>query len=170
MWKLRSIIIVAVVLVFGVPPGAQAATVDTTFTFTGQCAVDDCTGVGVGTLVLSDYTQGDPIEFANFVSFTYTSNLLSLSFSDVSVITGTLPVDLPATANVLIEGQQGFQSDTTGAWSVTADVGGSILDEGSSSLWSVTPLPTAFPLFATGFGVIGLLGWRRKRKAAAIVA
>lgn len=29
-----------------------------------------------------------------------------------------------------------------------------------------TPLPGALPLFATGLGALGLLGWRRKRKAA----
>jgi hypothetical protein len=29
----------------------------------------------------------------------------------------------------------------------------------------VTPLPAALPLFATGLGGLGLLGWRRKRKA-----
>jgi hypothetical protein len=28
----------------------------------------------------------------------------------------------------------------------------------------LTPLPAALPLFATGLGVMGLLGWRRKRK------
>jgi len=35
---------------------------------------------------------------------------------------------------------------------------------------SVTPLPATLPLFATGLGALGLLGWRRKRKAAAIAA
>ena len=35
---------------------------------------------------------------------------------------------------------------------------------------SETPLPAALPLFATGLGALGLLGWRRKRKAAAIAA
>ena len=30
---------------------------------------------------------------------------------------------------------------------------------------SQVPLPAALPLFATGLGVLGLLGWRRKRKA-----
>ena len=30
-----------------------------------------------------------------------------------------------------------------------------------------TPLPGALPLFATGLAALGLLGWRRKRKAAA---
>ena len=32
-----------------------------------------------------------------------------------------------------------------------------------------TPLPATLPLFATGLGVLGLLGWRRKRKAALAV-
>jgi hypothetical protein len=35
---------------------------------------------------------------------------------------------------------------------------------------SSTPLPGALPLFATGLGVVGLLGWRRKRKSAAAIA
>ena len=32
---------------------------------------------------------------------------------------------------------------------------------------TVTPLPAALPLFATGLGALGLIGWRRKKKAAA---
>ena len=28
-----------------------------------------------------------------------------------------------------------------------------------------TPVPAALPLFATGLGLLGLLSWRRKRKA-----
>jgi len=31
-----------------------------------------------------------------------------------------------------------------------------------------TPIPATFPLFASGLGAMGLLGWRRKRKTAAI--
>ena len=34
----------------------------------------------------------------------------------------------------------------------------------------VTPLPAALPLFATGLAGLGLLGWRRKRKAAVLGA
>ena len=33
-----------------------------------------------------------------------------------------------------------------------------------------TPLPAALPLFASGLGALGLLGWKRKRKAAALAA
>jgi hypothetical protein len=36
------------------------------------------------------------------------------------------------------------------------------------SLTAATPLPAALPLFATGLGGLGLLGWRRKRKAQAV--
>lgn len=35
---------------------------------------------------------------------------------------------------------------------------------------TATPLPTALPLFATGLGGLGLLGWRRKKKAATLAA
>jgi len=40
--------------------------------------------------------------------------------------------------------------------------------------WTVaaaaTPLPAALPLFATGLGALGVLGWRRKKKAVALAA
>jgi hypothetical protein len=32
---------------------------------------------------------------------------------------------------------------------------------------SPIPLPAALPLFATGLGALGLLGWRKKRKSRA---
>jgi hypothetical protein len=35
---------------------------------------------------------------------------------------------------------------------------------------STVPVPAALPLFATGLGALGLLGWRRKRKARAAAA
>ena len=37
--------------------------------------------------------------------------------------------------------------------------------QSSVFLTEATPLPAALPLFATGLGGLGLLGWRRKRKA-----
>jgi len=41
---------------------------------------------------------------------------------------------------------------------------------GINVISGLTPLPSALPLFATGLGALGLLGWRRKRKNAAALA
>jgi hypothetical protein len=40
----------------------------------------------------------------------------------------------------------------------------------SLALESQTPLPGALPLFVSGLGGLGLLGWRRKKKAAKLAA
>ena len=32
-----------------------------------------------------------------------------------------------------------------------------------------TPIPAALPLFATGLGALGLIGWRRKRKQNSLI-
>jgi len=47
------------------------------------------------------------------------------------------------------------------------------VNKGPCAMWGgtlVTPIPPALPLFATGLGALGLLGWRRKKKEAALAA
>jgi hypothetical protein len=64
----------------------------------------------------------------------------------------------------------GTQRDLAGVLGVGGfNVDASVAKPGS---WVVatTPIPAALPLFATGLGALGLLGWRRKRKAAALAA
>jgi hypothetical protein len=43
-------------------------------------------------------------------------------------------------------------------------------ETGSVVIAATTPLPAALPLFAAGLGVMGLFGWRRERKNAALAA
>ena len=45
-----------------------------------------------------------------------------------------------------------------------------VVSSTSGTLTAATPVPAAFPLFATGLGAMGLFGWRRKRKNAAALA
>jgi hypothetical protein len=179
-------IVVAAVLVFGASPPAHAST----FTFTGTCTAGvagNCTGTATATLVLTGYTEGSTIVNGNFVSFTYNSDLpLSLSYSgaptepslpppgQIYSITGDLQ-NLPGPAFVEITlgplaTEVVFESQALGAAPWCAGTGGTgcgATDIGSPSSWSVTPLPPTALLFATGLAGLGLLGWRRKRKAAA---
>jgi hypothetical protein len=71
------------------------------------------------------------------------------------------------------EGPYGFNIYDDGGYgdiyqNVMGQYGGSITTFTASP--SVTPLPAALPLFATGIGAMGLLGWRRKRKNAGVIA
>ena len=52
-------------------------------------------------------------------------------------------------------------------WFTLIDVGANGLAINSTSL-SETPLPAALPLFSSGVGLMGLLGWRKKRKRLAV--
>ena len=58
----------------------------------------------------------------------------------------------------------GTGSCTTGTGTGT----GTCIKTANSEALLITPLPGALPLFATGLVGLGLLGWRRKRKAQAV--
>ena len=42
------------------------------------------------------------------------------------------------------------------------------LDPSGGHTHSIIPIPAAFPLFGTGLGILGFLGWRRRQKAQAV--
>ena len=63
-----------------------------------------------------------------------------------------------------------FEGASAGFHILARDANFAVLGIGDGSATvsdSTTPLPAALPLFATGLGAFGLLGWRRKRKQAA---
>ena len=132
------------------PSGPQA-----TYRFVGQCS--DCTGTGIGMLTVQNYTLGTELTSCNFVSFTYTSNLTSVTMtqSDSPNLSGMLPVSLPATASVSIRDfaiEMRFDSDVSGNWSVGAFHPD---DTGTSSLWGY-PAPAVPTL---GIAAFCALGW-----------
>ena len=127
-----------------------------TYRFVGQCS--DCTGTGVGMLTVQNYTLGTELTSCNFVSFTYTSNLTSVTMtqSDSPNLSGMLPVSLPATANVSIRDfatEMRFDSDVSGTWSVGEFHPD---DTGTSSLWGYPP-STVPALNTAAMCALGLL-------------
>jgi len=58
-----------------------------------------------------------------------------------------------------------FDCTLTGSGGFEGASGESFFPNGTLT---ATPLPAALPLFATGLGGLGLLGWRGKRKAQAV--
>jgi hypothetical protein len=101
----------------------------------------------------------------------WNSGQLNLSVS----INGGPPIDLTSATNTGTF--VGFTDTSLITSVVLTETGnlppdyGSVLDLISvQQSVSATPLPAALPLFAGGLGALGLFGWRRKRRAAGLVA
>jgi len=159
-------LLTALAALFGMAAFAvPAAAVD--FEFTGTCI--DCSGTGKGTLVLKDYSFGDTLTAANFVSFTYSSNLLSYSLHSVDDLTGSL-TDVTGPAFVVFHGG-GFTFDSLVAgpfspW-CTGSTGACSSDFGLVSSWSLAasavPEPAMWGAMVLGFGLLGA-SMRRPRR------
>jgi hypothetical protein len=131
-------------------PGSQnPAFVGNPETFTASLFFGTIGFPGVGPV------QNVTIDFEN-VTLSTTLGSATTNLTGVAMVTVTFasPGVFDIRATFLGDDNfQGAMADTT----VTVDA----VNAGA------TPLPAALPLFATGLGVLGLLGWRRKRKLAA---
>jgi hypothetical protein len=70
------------------------------------------------------------------------------------------PITASLSGNSLFINWQGAGGEVGDTITVDFSVGGPV----------ATPLPACLPLFASGLGALGLLGWRKKRKNAAAMA
>jgi hypothetical protein len=131
-----------------------------------------------GSITAADVVvTGDTPDFTNILQ-------VSLGSVDATVgITNVTPAPPPTTGPILtlsipdsgtLVGYAGGSIDVSvvGGCFLTSPFlcRGLINDLGSGNLTSeaaATPLPATLPLFATGLGVMGLFGWRKKRKKAA---
>jgi hypothetical protein len=98
----------------------------------------------------------------------YTANPVTVSFAGTNIGTYT-----PTSIDFQLFTATFTANSGSGDLMFSAASAGGDLDTGldlvtvSAATASATPLPAALPLFASGLGALGLLGWRRKRKAQA---
>jgi uncharacterized protein (TIGR03118 family) len=108
-------------------------------------------------------------EFANDLlvgNFSYENSFISAFDPTSGLFKGEIPIDIGAI-------------NAGGLWALAFGIGGnngspntlyftdginSEMDGLFGAINAAAPLPSALPLFATGLGALGLLGWRRKRK------
>jgi hypothetical protein len=178
---------------------ANAATVTYDWTLTGPSpSLGGLPSPGSGTITLTTGTGSDPIDAITGTiggdmitglapvdtSFTDNDNLLfpiGTTFTGPpSVASGTSYVsssnidpkgiDVTTTAgNFLIFGSFAPNSTDVTSGNNYSEDGPTGFGVGTFAL-TATPRPAALPLFVGGLGVMGLFGWRRKQKAAAIPA
>ena len=100
-------------------------------------------------------------------NFSYLHSFISAFNPTTGAFLGTIPIDV------------GGSNTSGGLWALDFGIGGSngspntlyftdgINGEADGLFGAIdaTPIPATLPLFATGIGGLGLLGWRRKRKA-----
>lgn len=156
-WRVRSTFQIPALLFVCILAAQTSSAVGatTTYQFAGQCS--DCSGTGVGLLTVQNYTQGAALGNANFVSFSYSSNLISytITASNLVGLVGTLPTSLPAPATVTIAGPGNnvHISNSNGSWCSGVSC---VSDYGSSSSWSLpSTSPTVVPVLSVPM-LIGL--------------
>jgi hypothetical protein len=173
----------------GSPRPASAAVITVDFKVTGldSCTPPTCEVFGMtfpATVDGSFMYDTTKTGLAAFTSVTYTtgtmswsaSNLLSSPLTGISLTGDTVTsFSLQFAANTWVD--DGFFAPLDHDASVLDPSARALQNEAtcdncvtitSQSVETTTPLPSALPLFATGIGGLGLLGWRRKRKAQAV--
>ena len=129
-------------------------------------------GVG-GSLIASDYddSYGEPQshQVGNF-SVTLTAIISGGAFDTNPVFSVFSPTTNHTGGFVGWQGldQTGLNETSFDAHSGTINGTLALIEIGTPP--ATTPLPAALPLFASGLGALGLLGWRRKKKAAALAS
>jgi hypothetical protein len=118
---------------------------------------------------------GGAFTFSALDAATFDANTV-LTFSGTlhgaTVFSVTDTVTPPQVFNTV---SSGVSADIIDSLVITANIGATAANNNQLNIDNIvvtptpaTPLPATLPLFASGLGALGLLGWRRKRKAQAV--
>jgi hypothetical protein len=124
---------------------------------------------GVGTDTITSNAELDIVPAIENARFDANNNSSTLAILIATISSSSAFASYDGTTAIGPVTDTGFTSGntfpTTGGIFVLSSIGNTTF---TATIGSATPLPAALPLFATGLGAIGLLGWRRKRKAQAV--
>jgi hypothetical protein len=142
------------------PPGVQHTEGHTTFEYNGGVAGNeflmDLIAIGSFTGVYSTNPVTSTITLSNL---NFSGGEALTGFTVLNSVLGPITVDILSSTSLSLSWTDG--APITGP---EVMLSGDFLTTPVTS----TPLPAALPLLATGLGGLGLLGWRRKRKAQAV--
>jgi hypothetical protein len=113
----------------GAATPAAASTV--IYDFVGTCP--GCMGMGVGEVVLQNFTPGQALTAANFVSFSFTTSFgqVSINASQLTSFGGLLdPANMTGAWLKIGEDGQTFESTGTSFWEVMSSLNGSSIGGG----------------------------------------
>jgi hypothetical protein len=136
------------------PNGPQGQPVYSNGTVSGSLTID----ITTNQVLAANVFTPSPLLSGSWI---LPNNEIPSGLSNLNLVDGAyslaLGVDL---ANGLISGASGapFCSGYSGCGQFVTNLTGTLTPV------SATPIPDALPLFATGLGLIGLLGWWRQRK------
>jgi hypothetical protein len=124
--------------------------------------------VGLSTNVIKTFTVGVNTftETLSSIVVTSRSSANQINLELLGVLNGPGFVNTPA--GFLLSATQSGGPGATACSGHLCAVSWSATEQSNPP--GFTPLPAALPLFASGLGALGLLGWRRKRKNAAAIA
>jgi hypothetical protein len=147
-------------------PSCTPATGTDTFTggFTFDATTDVLDSVGAGTYANPGPSTGLSNDFGALNGPSFPPSTLEIFLIFNAPLDGTTANDPLTVAEVEFltdtsAGQIAFQTVTANGTDGTSIAGDAV----------VTPIPATLPLLASGLSAMGLLGWRRKRKAQAAV-
>ena len=116
--------------------------------------------------ITDPFFSGSPLPLNTITQFAFDGSGTLKLYSDAAAGTGIV-----GTPDITIGINGWAYGDSSSVWYSQDQYGHTLTTSGEATITELTgagpgetPLPAALPLFATGLGGLGLLGWRRKRK------